>query len=168
MSEWVGHKGSAPELESAVGRSFESDTVYGRDIDSVGDGVSALNGLPGFVLAGAVLLFFRRMPADRRGIEQNLRATQRCETRGFGIPLVPADECRDASEDGVEAALAEVAGSEIEFFEVEGIIGDVHLSVQAQNFAGRSNHRRCVVVDARGAALEQRCDDDDVLLFRNE
>ena len=67
------------------------DTEFVKQITKGGDGMPALNGLPSLVLAGAVLLFLGRMPADRSGVEQNLRATERRQARGFRIPLVPAD-----------------------------------------------------------------------------
>ena len=71
---------------------FNSNAIDCGHIDTVGDGVSPLNGLPRIVLRGAELVLFRRMPADGRGIKQHLRALQRCQAGGFGIPLVPADQ----------------------------------------------------------------------------
>ena len=82
------------------------DAVDGGDINAVGDGVGALDGLPRIILRRAELLFLRRVPADGRGIEQHLRALQRREPRALGIPLVPANERADAASgrvDGLEA-----------------------------------------------------------------
>ena len=99
------------------------------------------------------------MPADGGGIEQHLRAAQRRQARGFRIPLVPADQRRDARVARVEAAEAQVAGREVVFFEVQRVVGDVHLAVDAQQRAVGVDHQRGVVIHARRAPLEQRADD---------
>ena len=52
------------------------------------------------------------------GIEQNLRAAQRRQPRAFGIPLVPADQRRDAPVARVETAKAQIARREVVLFEV--------------------------------------------------
>ena len=75
-----------------------ADAVDGGDEDAVGDGVGALDGLPGVVLRRAEFVLLGRMPADGGGIEEDVGALQRGEARGFGIPLVPADERADAAE----------------------------------------------------------------------
>ena len=101
------------------------------------------------------------MPADRRGIEEHLRALQRGEPGAFGIPLVPADERADAADSGVEAAEAEIARGEVILLVVERIVGDVHLAVEAEQRAVRVEDHRGVVIDARRALLEERGDQDD-------
>ena len=40
------------------------------------------------------------MPPDRRRIEQDLRAEQRRDARGLGVPLVPTDQNADVREAG--------------------------------------------------------------------
>ena len=75
-----------------------SHAIHHRHVHAVGDGVGALNGAPGIVLRLAELRFLRGMPADRGGIEQNLRALQRGQARAFGIPLVPADQRADSAD----------------------------------------------------------------------
>ena len=142
-------------------RAFEAHAVHGGDVDAVGDGVRALDGAPGVVLRRAVLRFLRGMPADGGGIEQDVRAAQRGEARGFGIPLVPADQRRDAAELRIEGAEAEIAGREIEFLEEERIVRDVHLAVEPEQRAVGVDDRGGVVIEAGGALLEQRRDDDD-------
>ncbi len=103
-AERIADERSAPEFETLVRRPFEADAIYRRDIDAVGDRVRALGGAPGIVLRRAVLSLLRGVPADRGRIEQNVRARKRGEARGFGIPLVPADERRDAAELRIERA----------------------------------------------------------------
>ena len=70
------------------------------DEDSVGDGVGALGGLPGFVLGGAELLFFGGVPADGGGEEEDLGSAEGGEAGAFGVPLVPADEGADGAGGG--------------------------------------------------------------------
>ena len=166
LAEGIGDEGIAPELDAAVGRAFEADAIDGGDVDAVGDGVGALDGAPGVELRRAVLRFFRRVPADGRGIEENVRAAQAGQARAFGIPLVPADQRGDAAEARVEAGKAEVAGREVELFVVERIVGDVHLAVDAGEAAVGVEDRGGVVVEAGGAALEERSDDDDAQFAR--
>jgi len=97
-AEWVTDKRGAPEFETPIGGSFEADTIDGCDVNSIGNGVGALDGFPGVVLGSAELGFLRGMPADGGGVEQNVCAGQGREAGGFGIPLIPADESRDAPE----------------------------------------------------------------------
>ena len=104
--------------------------------------------------------FLRGMPADGRGIEQDVRAAQAGQARGFGIPLVPADQDGDAAVARVEAGEAQIAGREIKFLVVERVVGDVHLAVDAEQRAVGVDHRGGVVIEAGGAALEERGDDD--------
>ena len=93
--------------------------------------------------------FLGRMPADRRGIEQNLRALQRGQPRAFGIPLVPADQRSHTPDAGVESAVAEITGSEVVLFVVERIIRDVHLAVKAAQRPIRIEEDGGVVINAR-------------------
>ena len=67
------------------------------DKAAVGDGVRALDGFPRAVLAFAVFFFLARMPADGGRIKKDLRALHRGQPRGFGIPLVPANQHADFS-----------------------------------------------------------------------
>jgi hypothetical protein len=56
---------------------FVADAVHRADEDAVGDGVGALDGLPGVVLAFAELFLFAGMPADRGGEEEGFGALSR-------------------------------------------------------------------------------------------
>ena len=60
--------------------------------------MAALDRLPCIELRGAELGFLAGMPADGRGIKQNIRAGKRRQTRGFRIPLIPTHQDADASE----------------------------------------------------------------------
>src|SRR5262245_30327339 len=93
-----------------------SDPVGDRDINSVGDGVRALDRLPRRMLALAVFGLLARVPADGGRIKQNLRSRERRQSRGFGIPLIPANAHTGAGVMGVERFESQIAGSEIELF----------------------------------------------------
>jgi hypothetical protein len=56
-----------------------------------------------------------------------------------------------------------VARGEIEFFVVVRIVGYVHLAVAAGQVSVGVQHHRRVVIDALGATLEERSDDDDLM-----
>ena len=155
-----GDEGLAPELDAvfadgfAVGLEdfFDADAVGGADVAAVGDRVAALDQFPAFVLGVAVLGFFRGMPADGGGVEENLGALQRGEAGAFGEPLVPADQDADLAVGGVPGAEAGVAGGEVEFFVVERVIGDVHLAIDAFDRAVGFDDDGGVVVEARRRA----------------
>src|SRR5205823_6191308 len=117
-----GDEGLAPELDAFFARSFsagvedvfDADAVGGADVAAVGHRVAALDQLPRIVLDFAVLRFFARMPADRRGVEEDLCALDRGEPRAFGEPLVPANQHADLRVLCIPCAKARVAGREIE------------------------------------------------------
>src|SRR5262249_399193 len=137
-SERIGNEGISPKLQTRVtvsGLALEANAVDDGDINAVGDGMSALNGAPGIELRCTEFRFFVRMPADAGGIEDDLRATERGNARAFRIPLVPTNLHADLSILGVEVRKAEIAGSEIKFFVIERIVGDVHFAVFAEEAA---------------------------------
>src|SRR3972149_5478644 len=101
---------------------------------------------------GAVLVFLLRVPADGRGIKKQASARERGQARAFRIPLVPADERREAADAGVEGGEAEVARREVELLVVSGIVGDVDLAVESGEGVVGGQHRGAIVVEARGAA----------------
>ena len=118
------------------------------------------------MLRRAVLRLFGWMPADRRRIEQHLRAAERRQARAFGIPLVPADQRRDARVTRVEAAEAQIAGREVILLEYSGSSGMCILRYSPSSApSGIDDHRR-VVKHARHAPLEDRADDHHVQLAR--
>ena len=119
-----------------------------------------LDGPPGIELGRAELRLFGGMPADGRGIEKNIRAAQARQARAFGIPLVPADQHTDSAVPRIEIRKTQVAGREIELLVVERIVRNVHLAVKPEQRAIGVEHRRRVVIEPGGAALEDRRDDD--------
>src|ERR1700761_3260338 len=144
-AEGIGEERSAPELEAGAlplvalqVAVLHAYAVDGGNKDSVGDGVAALDGLPGVILGLAELGLLRRVPADGGRVEEQVRALQRGDARAFGIPLVPADEGPDLAHGGVEGLEAEVAGGEVELLVVERIVGDVHLAIHAGQRSIRS------------------------------
>ena len=153
-NEWP--KNSRP---SRARLRLESDAVRRGDVHAVGDGVAALDRAPGVDLRRAELGFLRRMPADRRRIEQDLRAEERRNARGLGIPLVPADEHADASRsasarpgsrrrpDRAVLVLRRIARREVVFLVEERVVGDVHLAIHAEQRAVGVDHGRRVAVE---------------------
>jgi hypothetical protein len=168
LAERIGDEGIAPEFDARialVGFAFKADAIDDSHIGAIGDGVGTLNGFPGIELGSAKLRFLVRMPADAGGIKDNLRALERGDARTFGIPLVPTDLHADAGEFGVEVEKAEIAGSEIKFFVVERIVGNVHLAIFAEVGAIGIENGAGVVVNAGGAAFENGNDERDFLFF---
>ena len=88
----VGQERAAPEFEASGGGPFVADAVHRSDVDAVGDRMGTAGSSPRHCLGRAELGFLGRVPADRRRIEEDLRALQRRQPGGFGIPLVPADQ----------------------------------------------------------------------------
>ncbi len=132
------------------------DAVHGSHVHAVGDGVGALDGLPRVELRGAELVFLRRVPADRRGIEQHFGALQRREPRAFGIPLVPANQRAHAAKGGIHGLKAQIARREVILLVIKRIVGDVHLAVDAGDLAVGVERDCRVVVEPRRAPLEER------------
>ncbi len=153
-----GDKALAPKLDAVAGQFFVADPVRDGDVASVGNGVAALDGFPGGVLQGSRRGLLRRMPPDGGRIKENLGALKRRQSRGFRIPLVPADQDPDAGVAGAPGPEAEVARGEIELLVIERVVRDVHFPVQAQQRAVGVDHRRGIVVQAFGAFLEERGD----------
>src|SRR5262245_24358538 len=120
------------------------------------------------------------MPADRRRIEEHLRAKERRNACGLRIPLVPADEDADGGitrfpdleSVGFTGALAVVikmaiAGREVILFVIEGIVRNVHLAVDAEKRPVRIDDGGGIPVDARRLPLEEREDDHHLKLPRD-
>lgn len=59
----------------------------------------------------------------------------------------------------------EIAGSEIEFFVIGRVIGDVHLAVFSRDGAVGLKHHCRVVIDPGGTAFEERRDKHHVMLL---
>ena len=135
------------------------DAIHGSHVNAVGDGVGALDGPPRVVLRGAKLVLLRRVPADRRGIEQHLGALQSRQPRALGIPLVPADQRAHAANGGIHGLKAQIARREVILLVIKRIVGDVHLAVDAGDLAIGVQRDRGVVVKPRRAALEERGND---------
>src|ERR1700675_2380091 len=168
--EWITEKRTSPEFEpfprhrvAADVASFEAYAIHHANINSVRDGVRALNGAPSVMLRLAEFGLLRGMPSDSRRVKKNACSLQGGEARAFGIPLVPADERAESPGGGVEGFEAEVAGSEIKFLVVERIVGDVHLAVDAAQRAICIEDRGRVVIETGRALLEERRDQHDFI-----
>src|SRR5437899_575393 len=132
LAEGVGDERIAPEFQAWIAffrLAFESHAIDDRGVDAVGNGMAALNRFPGVKLCSAELRLFVRVPADAGRIKNHLRAAEGGEARAFRIPLVPTNLHADARVLGIKIRKTEIAGSEIEFFVVQGIVGNVHLAV---------------------------------------
>src|SRR5690348_3510029 len=128
--------------------------------------MASLNQLPAFVLCLAILGLLRWMPADRGWVKEDLSSLERSEPRAFRIPLVPADQHADLAIAGFPGAKASVAWREVKLFVIEGVIGNVHLAIDAFDRAiGLDDHRR-VVIKARRAPFEKRSNNDRLVLSR--
>src|SRR5262249_19210692 len=147
---------SAPKFKPAGIGSLMTDPIDSRDVDAIGDRVRSLNRLPSTRLGGAKLGLLCRMPADRRGIKENLRSFEGCQTSGFWVPLVPADQCPHAGERCVEHFEAKVAGGEVVLLVVKGVVGYVHLSIAAAKRSVAVKDDARVVIDPRRAVLKDR------------
>src|SRR5260370_42044400 len=159
----------APELDTrtlAV-ELLEVDAIHGRDPAAVRDRVAALDRLPGIELLRSVLLLLGGMPADRRGIEEDVRALKCGEPGAFRVPLIPTHERANRTDLRVERAKAEIAGGEIKLLVVRGIIRDVHLPIDAFDLPISVDDGGGVVIQAGRAALEQRCEHHDAGVSRD-
>ena len=143
----------------AARRRFVSDAINGGDETAVRDRMAALHRFPGGMLRGSKLRFLRRMPADRRRIKNNFGAAERGQSRRFGIPLVPANADADFSVRGRPCFETEIAGREIKFLVVGGIVGDMHLAIFPEQRPIGINDRRRVVINAGAPFFEKRRDD---------
>src|SRR5260370_2341456 len=89
-------KALPPKLNSVSPcRCFVADAIWHCDVAAICDRVTALDRFPGRMLRRAKLFLFRRVPANRRWIKDNLGSAQRRETRCLWIPLVPANADAD-------------------------------------------------------------------------
>ena len=146
----------SPKLDSvAAGGRFMANAIRRGDIAAVRDRVTALDGFPGGMLRRAEFLLFRWMPADRRWIENDLRAAQRGEPRRFGIPLVPANADADFAVLRLPRLKSEIARREIKFLVIQRIVRNVHLAIFAEQFSVCVDDRRGIVINARAAFLEK-------------
>src|SRR6202163_4577850 len=119
----------SPEFDPcASGRSFVTHAIHRRDVAAVRNRVTALHRFPRGILRGAVFFLLGWMPSDRRRIKQNLRTTERGQSGGFGVPLVPANADADFPMRGRPRLEAKIAWGEIKLFVVRGIIRDMHLA----------------------------------------
>ena len=132
-----------------------ADAVWHRDIAAIRDCVTALDRFPGGMLRRAELLLFRRMPADRCGIKNNLCAVQRRQARRFRIPLVPADADADLTLGCWPRLKSKIAWREVKLLVIQRIVRDMHLPVFAEQFSIRVNDCGGVVIEAGAAFLEK-------------
>ncbi len=158
-----------PELDAGAlpVELFEAHAIHRRDPAAVRDGVAPLDRAPGIELRRSVFRLLGRVPADRRGIAQQVGALERREPGALRIPLVPAHQRPDRSHAGVERAEAQIARREIELLVIGRVVRDVHLAVDPLQRTVGLDHRRGVVVQPRRTTLEQRRDQDDARVARD-
>lgn len=163
ISVGVSHETASPELDL----TFRADSIGSSDKESIGDGVAAHHGLPGGILTGAVDVTFTWNPANRGGVEQQFSSLHGCQASSFGVPLIPADADADACIASREREKAEITGGEVEFFEVERVIGNVHFAVEASDAAIGIEDNSGVVIETVCAAFEQWYNNDNPVFFGN-
>src|SRR5260370_35617663 len=146
----------SPKFEPiAADRFFVAHAIGSGNITTVRDCVAALNRLPPRMLGDAEFSFLARSPATRRRIKNNFCATQRGQSGGLRIPLVPANADADLAALRVPRLKAEIARRKIKFFVIKRIVRNVHLAILAPQLAVRVDDCRRVLVNARAASLEQ-------------
>ena len=150
----------SPELNAA----FQARAIGGGNEHAVGDGVAAHHGFPSVVLASAELRFLCRLPADCRGIENDLSTGKRGKACGLWKPLIPADAGAEAAVLRVKTLEAEIARREVELFIKQRIVGNVHLAIDAGSGSVDVEDNRRVVVDARRPAFKKRANHDHAIV----
>ena len=160
-AECIGNETATPELHAA----FQSGAVDADDGNPIGNGMAALDGLPGFILLAVVLFALAYVPAYGGGEEKQLGTHEAGDAGGFGIPLVPADEYAEGSITCLEDFVSEVAGGEIEFLVVARVVGDMHFAVFAKIGAIGIDDGGGIVVEAFGSFLKEGADEYYAQLF---
>src|SRR5690606_26582827 len=85
--ERIRDEGMAEELDTVrAGLVLVADAVWRGCVDAVRDRMCPLRRLPRVHLCGAELLLLGGMPADRRGVEDDVCAKQRGDARRLPIP----------------------------------------------------------------------------------
>src|SRR6185437_3314021 len=168
LALWAGDETGAPELDAAaaVGRRFEARAVASCQRQAVGDRVPALHGDPGIALAVLLGLRIGRIPTDSGWVQQDFGSGQRHQSRRFGIPLVPAHQYAELAERSLYGIESEIARREVELLIIRRIVRDVHLAIDARDLGRAIEDGRGVVIQPGRAALEDRCDDHQLQLFR--
>src|ERR1019366_4167742 len=173
--EGIAEERPSPEFEAIAGRgiaanvaSLKAGAIHHADINAIGDGVCPLDGAPGVMLRFAELGLLRGMPSNSGRVKKNAGSLQCSKPRAFGIPLIPADQRAEFSGGSVEGFEAKIAGSEIIFFVVKRIVGNVHLAINADEraigIAAGIKDRDRVVIEPRRALLEERRDQHNFIL----
>ena len=76
------------------------------------------------------------------------------QARGFGKPLVPANQSADFAVSGVVSLKTKIAGREVELLVIKRIIRDMHLAILAGNLAVSIDDYSRIVIDAGSTFLE--------------
>src|SRR5437773_3298373 len=136
-------------------RRFVADSIHHRDIAAIRNRVTALHRFPSGILGGAEFFLLGRMPSDRRRIKQDLRSAQSGQSRGFRIPLVPANADANFPMRGWPRLETKIAGSEIKLFVIKRVIRDMHLAVLTQVLPVSIDDDRGVMINASGPFFEK-------------
>ena len=117
--------------------------------------MTAHDRLPGLTLA---LLFLGGVVvgiADGSGVDEHIGPLKCHQTGCLGVPLVPADHHAQTAHAGVDRMETEVAGGEVEFLVVGGVVGDVHLAVDARYRTVALKDDGGIVVESWRTTLEE-------------
>ena len=171
----MGKKFSGRIADERMAEKFEPATVFCRlhpdtvgrgDIDTIGNRVAALDGLPCLPLRLAIFGFFRRVPANGGGVKNHVAALHCGQARGFGEPLIPADKHTNTAIAGIEIFEAQIPRCEIKFLVIARVIRNMHFAVDAKQRTVRIQHCGRIMIHPRGAALKQRGDNHHLQFFR--
>lgn len=168
----AGDKAAPPEVDAAADAGAVGlvvDPVGHDHRHAIGDCVASLDQRPGLLLAGLFIVLIDRVPADGRGVEQQLGSGQGHQPRRFRIPLVPAHQQAESTDRGVDRREAltgavGVARREVKFLVEARVIGDMHLAVVTHATPPAIIDHGGVVIEAGGAAFEERAHQHDLEL----
>ena len=84
--------------------------VNSNHMHAVGNGMTALHGLPGLELLRIYLFSLGSSPADGSRIKQDFCTHKAGNAGSFGIPLIPADQHSDPGITGFKNLVTRVTG----------------------------------------------------------
>ncbi len=164
---WTCHEAGAPELDAVgltAGIGLMPYPINSNDGETIGNGMTTLHELPGLTLAGLLLRGVAGFVTDGGGINEDVGSGKGHQAGTFWIPLVPANLNTEVAHGGLDGVKTEVARGEIELLIVGGVVGDVHLAMNACDAAVFLENDSGIVVKARGTTLEKTGDEDNRML----
>ena len=125
--------------------------------------MSPLDGNPCTQLTHFLFLCVGTFPADSGRINQQFSSFQGHDACSFGIPLVPAHLNAQFTDGCLDRLETQVAGCEIEFLVIGGIVRNMHLAVFPGHASICIENNGCIVVQAGCPTFEKGSDQHDVV-----